>query len=201
MAVAFFGDGAVNNGAFHEGLNMASIWKLPVLFVCENNQFATEVPFAYAAGNPSVASRGDSLWNARSRRRRQRRSCRLRGRRLGGSPCAARRRAHAARMPHLPHPASRRRHGRLLVPHPRRGRSLEDPLSDPPFKSCDHQGVASASSQFEAIESEIDTVVDDALQFAESSPWPDPSTATRFVSPNQRRRRRRRSPRLRHGRD
>src|SRR5271156_6496536 len=57
VAVAFFGDGAVNNGAFHEGLNMASIWKLPVLFVCENNQFATEVPFAYAAGNPSVASR------------------------------------------------------------------------------------------------------------------------------------------------
>src|SRR5499427_9833862 len=58
VAVAFFGDGAVNNGAFHEGLNLASIWKLPVLFVCENNQFATEVPFAYAAGNPSVASRG-----------------------------------------------------------------------------------------------------------------------------------------------
>src|SRR5438477_9138213 len=57
VAVAFFGDGAVNNGAFHEGLNLAAIWKLPVLFVCENNQFATEVPFAYAAGNPSVAIR------------------------------------------------------------------------------------------------------------------------------------------------
>ena len=57
VAVAFFGDGAVNNGAFHEGLNMASIWKLPVLFVCENNQFATEVPFSYAAGNPGVAAR------------------------------------------------------------------------------------------------------------------------------------------------
>ena len=58
VAVAFFGDGAVNNGAFHEGLNMASIWRLPVLFVCENNQFATEVPFQFVAGNPSVASRG-----------------------------------------------------------------------------------------------------------------------------------------------
>src|SRR5689334_8785619 len=57
VAVAFFGDGAVNNGAFHEGLNLASIWKLPVLFVCENNQFATEVPFRYAAGNPEVACR------------------------------------------------------------------------------------------------------------------------------------------------
>src|SRR5205809_4232308 len=58
VAVAFFGDGAVNNGAFHEGLNLAGIWKLPVLFVCENNQFATEVPFEYASGNPSVAGRG-----------------------------------------------------------------------------------------------------------------------------------------------
>jgi 2-oxoisovalerate dehydrogenase E1 component len=57
VGVAFFGDGATNNGAFHEGLNLASIWKLPVLFVCENNQFATEVPFHSAAGNPDVAAR------------------------------------------------------------------------------------------------------------------------------------------------
>ena len=60
VAVAFFGDGAVNNGAFHEGLNLASIWKLPVLFVCENNQFATEIAFSYSAGNPDVAGRGAS---------------------------------------------------------------------------------------------------------------------------------------------
>lgn len=58
VGVAFFGDGAVNNGAFHEGLNMASIWKLPVLFICENNQYATEVPFSYSSGNPGVGSRG-----------------------------------------------------------------------------------------------------------------------------------------------
>ena len=58
VAVAFFGDGAVNNGAFHEGLNLASIWQLPAIFVCENNMYATEVPFAYAARNTDVASRG-----------------------------------------------------------------------------------------------------------------------------------------------
>ena len=60
VAVAFFGDGAVNNGAFHEGLNMASIWNLPVIFICENNQFATEVPFEYSSGIPDVGRRGES---------------------------------------------------------------------------------------------------------------------------------------------
>src|SRR5207245_9500453 len=58
VAIAFFGDGAVNNGAFHEGLNLASIYKLPVLFACENNQFATEVSFQYAARTPSLAHGG-----------------------------------------------------------------------------------------------------------------------------------------------
>ena len=80
VAVAFFGDGAVNNGAFHEGLNLASIWKLPVLFVCENNQFATEVPFQYAAGNPERRRPRRGLRHARRRGRRQRRPGRLRGR-------------------------------------------------------------------------------------------------------------------------
>ncbi len=57
VAAACFGDGAVNNGAFHEGLNMASIWKLPVIFVVENNQFATEVPFSYSSGIPDIGRR------------------------------------------------------------------------------------------------------------------------------------------------
>lgn len=60
VSAAFFGDGAVNNGAFHEGLNMASIWKLPVLFICENNEFATEVPFSYSSGSSGVGNRGSA---------------------------------------------------------------------------------------------------------------------------------------------
>lgn len=58
VAVSFFGDGAVNNCAFHEGINLAAIWKLPVVLVCENNLYATETPFAKVTLNTDVASRG-----------------------------------------------------------------------------------------------------------------------------------------------
>lgn len=57
VGVAFFGDGASNNGAFHEGLNLAAIWDLPAVFVCENNMYATEVPFSYATRNTNVVDR------------------------------------------------------------------------------------------------------------------------------------------------
>lgn len=58
VAVSFFGDGAVNNSAFHEGVNLAAAWNLPAVFVCENNLYATEMPFEKATRNTSVASRG-----------------------------------------------------------------------------------------------------------------------------------------------
>jgi TPP-dependent pyruvate/acetoin dehydrogenase alpha subunit len=57
VAVSFFGDGAVNNCAFHEGVNMATVWGLPVVFVCENNLYATETPLSAATRNTDIASR------------------------------------------------------------------------------------------------------------------------------------------------
>ena len=57
VAVAFFGDGAVNHGAFHESLNFAGVQKLPVVFVCENNLYATATPLSMATLNTEVATK------------------------------------------------------------------------------------------------------------------------------------------------
>ena len=57
VAVAFFGDGATNQGAVHEALNMAAIWKLPILFVCENNRYAVSMPVQKATAIDHLADR------------------------------------------------------------------------------------------------------------------------------------------------
>ncbi|MFE6623417.1 thiamine pyrophosphate-dependent dehydrogenase E1 component subunit alpha [Streptomyces sp. NPDC008086] len=56
IAVAFFGDGATNIGAFHEALNLAAVWKLPVLFVCENNLYMEYTPIADVTAVPRPAA-------------------------------------------------------------------------------------------------------------------------------------------------
>lgn len=57
VALSFFGDGANNEGAFHESLNMASVWKLPVVFFCENNQYGMSTSTAQSTAVKSIADR------------------------------------------------------------------------------------------------------------------------------------------------
>ncbi|MCY8180046.1 thiamine pyrophosphate-dependent dehydrogenase E1 component subunit alpha [Bacillus paralicheniformis] len=57
VSVCFFGDGANNQGTFHEGINLAAIWKLPVIFVAENNGYGEATPFSYASSCESIADR------------------------------------------------------------------------------------------------------------------------------------------------
>lgn len=57
VVVDFFGDGATNEGVFHEALNMTSAWKLPVVFVCENNQFGVSTRITRVTNNANLADR------------------------------------------------------------------------------------------------------------------------------------------------
>jgi 2-oxoisovalerate dehydrogenase E1 component len=181
VAVAFFGDGAANNGAFHEGLNLASIWNLPVLFVCENNQFATEVPFEYAAGNPRVGNRGEcygmpgfevdgndvlAVYETAGEAVRRARS--------GGGPtlieCRTyRTRAHAEGMGDFSY---------------RTREQVEEWKQRCPIARLKSRIVADAAANSE----ELDAVADDVAQqiaeahkFAEGSPWPDSATAVEHI--------------------
>ena len=57
VAVSFFGDGASNEGTFHESLNMASVWKLPIIFVCENNGYGISVPTWQSTSVENISDR------------------------------------------------------------------------------------------------------------------------------------------------
>lgn len=57
IAITFFGDGAVNQGAFHEALNLAAVWELPVVFVCENNLYSEMTPIQETVRNQQLSER------------------------------------------------------------------------------------------------------------------------------------------------
>lgn len=67
VSVCFFGDGSTNIGAFHESLNLASVWKLPVVFVCENNLYGEYSPLATTTPISELADRADSYAMAKAR--------------------------------------------------------------------------------------------------------------------------------------
>ena len=181
IGVAFFGDGAVNNGAFHEGLNLASIWKLPTLFICENNLYATEVPFAYSAGNPNVGNRGPAygmesvtvdgndvlaVYEAA-----QEAVQRARG---GEGPTLIECRTYRTRA----HSEGMRDAGY------RTQEEVEEWKERDPIKRYSEwllENEEAGTETLAAIQAEVKTTVADAEEFARNSPWPEPDTVIEHV--------------------
>ncbi len=60
ICACFFGDGASNTGAFHEGMNLAALWKLPIVYICENNQYGEAMPVGSFVPIPEIARRAES---------------------------------------------------------------------------------------------------------------------------------------------
>ena len=106
VTACFFGDGAVDEGEFHESMNLAALWCLPVLFVCENNLYSMGMALERAEAETDLAPQGRRISHAGRRRRRY-------GRRRGRKRGAARRRRNPRRrrtaiprMPNIPLPCA-----------------------------------------------------------------------------------------------
>ena len=178
VTAAFFGDGTCNNGQFFECMNMAQLWKLPIIFVVENNKWAIGMAHDRATSDPEIWRKASSFGMA--------------GEEVDGMdvlPCV------------LP-PSGWIEHGPEKAPllecltYRFRGHSLADPdelraeqekqfwAQRDPLKSLERdltgQGLVN-SDELRAIEKEIDGVVEDCVEFALAAPEPDPAELTRYI--------------------
>ena len=180
VTVCFFGDGASNQGAFHESLNLAAIWKLPVVFVCENNLYAMSTPVektilvrdiaerAAAYGLPGVVADGNDLLAVREALQ------------------AACDRARRSEGPTLVECKTYRLSGHSRG-DPRKYRSREEEAAwrkrEPirRFRSVlMERGLLDAEAD-RALRRDARAVVAEAVRFARRSPGPDPATLEQGV--------------------
>ena len=180
VCMVFFGDGASNEGAFHEALNMASIWKLPVIFVCENNKYGMSMDIALAMAVSHVADRASAYA--------------MPGVSVDGNDLAAVAAAAAAAIER-----ARTGNGPSLLEcktyrwrgHSKSDRNLyrtKDEIEAwrkrDPIRLLEAELVAHgrfSTDDLAAIEKAAARQIDAALEFAKASPDPDPSQLTRDV--------------------
>jgi pyruvate dehydrogenase E1 component alpha subunit len=176
VAVCFFGDGAANQGTFHEGLNLAGIWKLPVVFVAENNGYAESTPVTYhmscrdiadrAAGYnmPGVAVDGLDVFAVYE---------------AAGEAIA---RARRGEGPSLVECKTYRYHGHFegdTITYRTREEEESYHARDAIQslrRAIVERGIASAE-ELDAIDKKVQDSIDLAWQFAESAPYPPPEEA------------------------
>jgi len=180
ITITNFGDGASNIGAFHESLNLASVWKLPVIFVCQNNRYAEHTSFSKGTSVERVSDRASSY--------------RIPGVCVDGNDPvavyaaakAAISRARAGDGPTLIEAMTFRFNGHLIgdageyIPKEEYQAALAaDPY--PKFRRWLQDEKHADASALEAIESSVKAEVDAAMQFAFDSPLTDASEITHDV--------------------
>jgi pyruvate dehydrogenase E1 component subunit alpha len=176
VTACYFGDAAINIGSFHEALNIAALWKLPVVFVCENNRYGMGTALSRAAAVEDIAQRACSYGIA---------SAAVDGMDVLTVQRAMTEAVERARRDGTPtlldvqtyrfvgHSMSDPVHGVY-----RTEEELEEYKADDPISSLCRQleqDEIMAVSDFEAIDDEVKAEVDDAVKFADSSPNPDPA--------------------------
>ncbi|BAZ90897.1 pyruvate dehydrogenase (acetyl-transferring) E1 component subunit alpha [Raphidiopsis curvata NIES-932] len=180
VTACFFGDGAANNGQFFETLNMAALWKLPILFVVENNKWAIGMAHERATSDPEIYKKA-SVFN-------------MVGVEVDGMDVLAVRqvaqeavaRARAGEGPTLIEALTYRFRGHSLA-DPDELRSKEEKefwFSRDPIKKLGAYLVEhnlAVESDLKQIEKKIQSLIEDAVRFAQESPEPDSSELYRFI--------------------
>jgi pyruvate dehydrogenase E1 component alpha subunit len=180
VAVAYFGDGASNIGAFHEALNLASVWKLPVIFVCQNNRYGEHTRYQKATAALRVADRASSY--------------NMPGTRVDGNEplevySAAREaieRARGGGGPSLIEAMTFRFYGHVMGDadnYMDKAEKAAAMAADPTrrFRERLLQIGAATESQLADLEAGIQKEVEAAIEFALASPWPDLAELQRDV--------------------
>ncbi len=180
VTACFFGDGACNNGQFFECLNMAALWKLPIIYVVENNKWAIGMAHERATSQPEIYKKASVFGMA--------------GVEVDGMDVLAVRavaqeavaRARAGEGPTLIEALTYRFRGHSLAdPDEMRSKSEKEFwfARDPIKKLAAYLTEQNLAEQEElkAIDGKIQQVINEAVKFAESSPEPDPSELYRFV--------------------
>jgi pyruvate/2-oxoglutarate/acetoin dehydrogenase E1 component len=180
VVLCFFGDGAANEGTFHESLNMASLWDLPVVFIAENNMYGMSVPWAKASKLPDIAQRASAYdipgevvdgMDALSMRR---------------AVARAIERARSGAGPTLIEAKTYRYYGHSHS-DPRAYRTREEEAhwrERDPIKVLKGNMMAVkmlAEAEFETLGESVKAKLDQATRFSEASPEPDPAELTTNV--------------------
>jgi TPP-dependent pyruvate/acetoin dehydrogenase alpha subunit len=181
VVVSFFGDGAVNGGSFHESLNIASVWNLPVVFACENNLYATEMAFRRATKNISIASRAAAYampaietdgMDAHETYRAAREA--IERARSGGGPTLIEFKTYRFLGHHEGDPGTEYRTKDEVEQW--RARC---PIST--LRARLIEANEASERDFEVIQSETDKWLEDAVEFARTSPNPDPNSVLQYT--------------------